>query len=57
MDDLETNDLKAYFEEFKKNEPPEIVIKKAGFFGEDLVLKKTTINGITVYIAPVKYLF
>ena len=58
MDASEEKKLKEYFEEFKKNEPPEIVIGKAGFFGEDLVLKKTTINGVTFYkSAKIKWPF
>jgi len=43
---------KVSFEESKRNEPDEIVIKKAGMFGEDLVLKKTIIHGVVVYMAP-----
>jgi hypothetical protein len=58
MDALEEKKIKEYFEEFKKNEPPEIIIQKAGLYGEDLVLKKTTVNGITFYkSAPIKYPF
>lgn len=51
MDALEEQKLKEYFEDFKRNEPPEIVIKKAGLFGEDLVLKKTDVNGVIVYMS------
>jgi len=45
------------FEEFKRNEPEEIVIKKAGMFGEDLVLRKKTLNGIVVYTVPCNFSF
>jgi hypothetical protein len=46
---------KISFEEFKKNEPEEIVIKKAGMFGEDLILTKKTLKGIVVYTAPCNF--
>ncbi len=46
------NEKEISFEEFKRNEPEEIVIKKAGMFGEDLILKKETVKGIVVYTAP-----
>lgn len=46
------SERKYSFEEFKRNEPEKVIIKKAGPEGKDLVLKKVIVNGITAYNAP-----
>lgn len=54
LSEQEKNELHKKWDAFENSQPNEIKIDKAGPNGEDVILRKTKIRGITVYTAPFK---
>jgi hypothetical protein len=54
MDEAKKQALLKEWEDFHNSLPPEMVIRKGGLNGEDIVLKKRFINGVPMYSAPLE---
>ena len=51
MDAKKEGELRARFDKFGEELPPEVILSGAGVYGEDVVLQKQYINGVSVYLA------